>query len=321
MNGPSAGKLLGLLGYAAVVLLVNGTVTYTLIGLGSGADWRSLLPTSRVGALAEPNAARPDGLGAEGHAQRRMQDYDDDDDFQYRKSRKSDENEELIQSLFSPAVWLCSLVGAALSTACYWCLQIKPQPDRYVPMDFAVPEDLKGRWVSGIFDCCQAPGTFGCFFCCGPCAIVELWLRAGYLHAQLGAQECCPGGWWCLGLCGWGIVQQVGGSCCLPCAYAALRGGVSFVDGSDGGMGDIIPMRKRFNLPHEGWSTFIRDCCLWCWCSACAGTQEWQQIHAVLARMPPGPTVQVAIGQIVGQPQPVQAQAVWKDEGNPTMTN
>merc|ERR1719195_1392095 len=72
----------------------------------------------------------------------------------------------------------------------------------------------------------------------------------------------------------------------LACGLAISRGGARFIDGSDGGLGEVIDHRKRFELPHTGWGTFCSDCCLWWWCSPCVGTQEYRQIMTLLGRGP-----------------------------------
>ena len=38
-------------------------------------------------------------------------------------------------------------------------------------------------------------------------------------------------------------------------------------------------LRKKLNLPHGDFATVAGDCCSYCWCGACAVTQEAQQVE------------------------------------------
>jgi len=89
----------------------------------------------------------------------------------------------------------------------------------------------------------------------------------------------------------------------MPCGAAVLRGGISFIDNKEGGMGKIVPMRKRFGLPIEGLNTFITDTCWYCWCASCVATQEYRQVMALLDLGPvqeEDNTPPIVAGAIVG---------------------
>lgn len=197
-------------------------------------------------------------------------------------------------------VLVCSI--ECITLCCYWSMYIKRTPDKYIPSNAIVPEDLKGTWKLGTFDCCKALGTCCCFLWCPACTFSDLWYRAGFMHAFVKDntfEDRCPGWLFFAGACGYCAMTA---SDCGPCGHAILRGGISFVDGSDGGLGDLVPMRKRFGMPHEGCMTFLEDCCCYCWCGPCVGTQEYVQVMEVLDR-----GVQVAApasmtAQVVGAP-------------------
>jgi len=186
--------------------------------------------------------------------------------------------------------------------ACYWKCYIKPTADKFIPVRAIPPEDMRGKWMHDVCDWGGDIGTCCCFIWCHPCALADLWYRAGWLHAVFKDLDgpSCPGWLFCAGVLGYVFAQHVA-SCCMPCGYAALRGGVSWIDNSDGGLGDIKPLRKLFGLPHDGFSTFCQDCCLWCWCPCLAGTQEYRQVMSLLDRG----TVRVEAAPetiVVGQP-------------------
>jgi len=217
-------------------------------------------------------------------------------------------------------VFLLSVLVWVLGTLLYWHMYIRGTPDRYVPLRVVVPDDLKGNWAHGMCECLQAPGTCLCFTFCHSCAIADLWYRAGWVHGVLGrsAQQspcgsCCGGcpGWqYFVGVLGVAFLYSV--ECCTPCGLAILRGGARFIDGGDGGMTNVEDHRKRFDLPHEGWSTFCGDCCLWFFCGPCLGTQEWRQISDLLGRgdLQQAPAPGVVPGQVVGVPVVVQGNKV-----------
>lgn len=206
------------------------------------------------------------------------------------------------------ALLVCVLECCA--TCGYWACYIKPTAGKFLPRDVVVPEDMKGQWAHSLWDCCSAPGICLCHTVCTPCAVAELWYRAGWIHTALessaagSAQGRCPGWPWFVGVCAWCIAGGVAPGC-MPCGYAALRGGLRWVGNGDGGFGEIEDHRKRFGLPHEGLNTFCEDCCLWCLCAPCAATQEHRQVMALLDRgeltaAPPVPTH--VVGQVVGAP-------------------
>lgn len=191
----------------------------------------------------------------------------------------------------------------------YFYLYIKPVPERYLPNNAIIPADLQGRWNFGIFDCFGDCGTCLCFLFCSPCAIGDLWYRAGWVHQTLGGQSFgikMPGWEWFAAVLSNVFLASWAG-CCMPCFYAVLRGGVGFIDGSDDEGMQIKPLRKMFGIPHTGWGTYFEDCCCYCWCGACVATQEYRQVMQVFAHGP----VQVAapnaamVGQAVIAGQPV----------------
>eukprot|EP00416_Gambierdiscus_australes_P031324 CAMPEP_0171087492 /NCGR_PEP_ID=MMETSP0766_2-20121228/20179_1 /TAXON_ID=439317 /ORGANISM="Gambierdiscus australes, Strain CAWD 149" /LENGTH=315 /DNA_ID=CAMNT_0011545197 /DNA_START=19 /DNA_END=966 /DNA_ORIENTATION=+ len=198
-------------------------------------------------------------------------------------------------------VFSCCCMG--LTTIIYHALYIKGSAERYLPRNVVVPQDMKGRWAHDKCDCGSELGTFCCHCWCAPWVIVETWYRAGFIHAFLGPNAGreirCPGWQYFAGVGGYFLTEYVAG-CCMCCLFAVLRGGVRFVDGGSGGLGEIEDHRKRFELPHSGWNTFCEDCCCWCWCGPCIGTQEYRQVMDLLNRQP-----QVAshsAPQLVGAP-------------------
>jgi len=177
-----------------------------------------------------------------------------------------------------------------LALFCHWSMFIKPSPTKYVPLNAVVPEDLKGQWKYGVFECCGDLGTCCCFCWCEPCMVSDLWYRSGWLHAAAGVEASdssggsCPGGLFYMGVGGYCLVLNCFG-CCLPCGLAVLRGG------AQGRLGNIVPHQQRFDIPHFGISTFAMDTLLWCFCRPCVGTQEYRQVMALLER---GPAQQMA---------------------------
>jgi len=211
---------------------------------------------------------------------------------------KSAANLRWIDPVVRLAILLVWLVGSSCTLYVYWCCYIKPQPNKYIPVRAVVPDDMKGRWRHGVMGCFGDLGTCCCFTWCPACTYSDYWYRAGWLHATManpGLEQQCTGWLFFAGVCGWCIAVDVA-SCCLCCGFAILRGGISFIDGGDGGLGRVVPLRKRFGLPHHGWSTFCLDCCLHCWCGPCAATQEYRQVMDLLNRgslqeAPPTPIV------------------------------
>lgn len=237
----------------------------------------------------------------------------DDDLDDLRKEREDATWVHLIGPLAQLAIFLIVAVISCLTCYIHWSCYIKPTPDKYVPRHVVMPEQLTGSFKYGAFDCFSELGTCCCFTWCTSCMMADLWYRAGWLHASMGTpgpkfnsyDASCPGWRWFLGAGGHCCLVDVAG-CFTPCFIAALRGGVGFIDGGDGGLGDVTPFRQMFRIvPHGGFSTFCSDCCLICWCGPCAGTQEYRQVMAALdagplevrspAAAPPG-------AQIVGQP-------------------
>jgi len=216
----------------------------------------------------------------------------------------------LVDFVFRLVVLLVLLVVDILVMLLYWKMYITPTPDRYLRPTTIVPEDMKGKWQFDAFDCCGDIGTCCCATWCPSCLVSDLWYRAGFLHAVTKGMSfnSCVGWQWFAGLFGMILGAQLGGAC-LPCFFGVLRGGASCVDGGDGGLGEIIPHRKRFSIAHDGWSTFFKDCCLWCWCHPCAATQEYRQVTALLDRSTPeaaapaaGQIPEAVVGVAVGVP-------------------
>lgn len=219
--------------------------------------------------------------------------------------------------------------GIVSCVTCYvhWSCYIKPTPDKYIPRHAVIPEQLTGSFKYPLFDCFGDVGTCCCFTWCPSCMMADMWYRTGWIHQTLkpgGANfasydQSCPGWRWFAGMCGHCILMDMAG-CFVPCFIAALRGGVSFVDGGDGGLGDVTPFRQLFKIvPHDGFSTFCNDCCLICWCGPCVGTQEYRQVMDALGGAPlevraPVPAAQ---GQVVGAPVVGQPVVVWNEKGAP----
>jgi len=227
----------------------------------------------------------------------------------------------LIDLMIRLGVLLLLTVIAILELWLYWRWYIKPTPDLYVPARVIVPDDLKGRWLYGTFDCQGAWGTCCCFCWCPPCAVAELWYRAGWLHAVLGNSanssqlSCCPGWPWFMGVCGYLIADDVA-ACCDSCVYALARGGIAWMNkDNDASLGEIETHAHRFGMPHQGFGDFCWDCCLWLWCRPCVATQEYRQVMALLDRSPlqvQQPAMPTCIGmpvQVAGGP--VQSNEAW----------
>jgi len=215
----------------------------------------------------------------------------------------------LIDLLIRLCVLVLVTVVSTLELWLYWRFYIKPTPSLYVPARVIVPDDLKGRWQYGMFDCQGAWGTFCCFFWCTPCAVADLWYRAGWIHASLGRNvdtspelSCCPGWPWFLGVCGYLIAQDMAGGC-DSCVYSLTRGGLVWVN-NDPSLGEVETHALRFGMPHKSCGDFCCDCCLWLWCRPCIATQEYRQIMALLDRRPLQ-VQQPAMPTCVGMPMQV----------------
>mmetsp|Transcript_11306 Transcript_11306/g.20062 ORF Transcript_11306/g.20062 Transcript_11306/m.20062 type:complete len:307 (-) Transcript_11306:154-1074(-) len=203
-------------------------------------------------------------------------------------------------------------VVAAFYTCLHWGCWIKPTANLYLPKRAAIPDDLKGSWKYGLFDCFGSCGTCLSFFFCAPCMTAELWYRNGWIHAMTadeyvdpegpdpqmsGLNSCCPGWEFFAGCLAYVCFQEIA-ECLFPCILGLLSSG-AFPIGNG-----IESTRERFGLPRAGFSTLVEDCCCWCWCGACFGTREYRQVMEVLKRGPvsvrPPPTP--VTGMVVGQP-------------------
>jgi len=202
-------------------------------------------------------------------------------------------------------VFVVIVVCELLTVLVYWHCYIKPFADQFVPRDAIVPDDLKGKWQADMFACNDGHcGTCCCYLWCTPCAAADFWYKAGWIHGTLQGTSCnCVGWQFFAGIFAWCALESFAGGC-MPCVFAILRGGVGFVDGGDGGLGDSIkPLRQMFGIPHNGWNTFCEDCCCFLWCSPCVFTQEYRQILALVSRAPLQVQARGAPGVIVvGQP-------------------
>eukprot|EP00443_Scrippsiella_acuminata_P092606 CAMPEP_0115460842 /NCGR_PEP_ID=MMETSP0271-20121206/46998_1 /TAXON_ID=71861 /ORGANISM="Scrippsiella trochoidea, Strain CCMP3099" /LENGTH=325 /DNA_ID=CAMNT_0002887573 /DNA_START=49 /DNA_END=1022 /DNA_ORIENTATION=+ len=211
-------------------------------------------------------------------------------------------------------------IFSLLTLPLYWHLYIRETPNVHLPERASVPQELKGRFKYGLFDCLEEGRTFACFCCCTPCAVSDLWYRAGWLHAGLGrtaegsdTHHQCPG--WPF-LAGAGLFQF--GVECVPCFVplvgSTLRGGIGWIKKeSGGGLGNITPIRELFEIPNEGLKDFIIDALTWCFCTACAGTQEYRQVMDALnsghaAQMPA--QQHMLFAPAIGQPMQPIAQPV-----------
>lgn len=289
-----------------------------------------------------------DGVITVGHgvfesAARRLggdHDHEHEHDSRASEDYKLDNEDAEMWRLYGNLIQLGVMIGICFieicALICHWNMFIKPKPNLYVPVRAVVPQDLKRDFKYGLFDCFGDCGTCCCFTWCPACMLSDLWYRAGWLHAALGSSAThadtgsCPG-WPFFAGVGMYCVAQDSIGCCMPCVHAVLRGGIGWVDGGDGGLGEITPHRKLFEIPHDGFGTFFIDTCIWCWCGACAGTQEYRQIMELLNR---GPVQQMplqhspqVIAAVVGQPvqvgqvvqvgQPIQVtQATPDNKGN-----
>jgi len=231
---------------------------------------------------------------------------------------------QLIQFLVFVVVFVIEFITVGV----YYKVYIVPTASRYVPnggRGVVVPAELKGSWKIDTFGCTEDCGTFCCFLWCAPCTWVDLWYRAGWLHAFLkGNSVSCTAWEYLAGILGWGAINFFAGGC-FPCIFATLRGGLGWVDGGDGGISGIVPLRQLFGIvPHNGCSTFFEDCCCYMWCGACLGTQEYVQIKALLDKAPLEITgVQAQQGPyaagVVVVGQPVVAGNLVEDNPNKVM--
>mmetsp|Transcript_146903 Transcript_146903/g.372810 ORF Transcript_146903/g.372810 Transcript_146903/m.372810 type:complete len:328 (-) Transcript_146903:175-1158(-) len=299
-KGSLGPRLLG----ATCSLLVFGVFVLGLVEVGL-----TLTGVAGAGHDVFESAARRLKSGADEH--RELREWDDEwEDDDWEETSSEAEQWKILSHLIQLGLMVVICIAECLALLCHWNLFIRPKPNLYIPARPVVPQDLKGSFKYDLFDCFGACGTFCCFTWCGPCMVADLWYRAGWLHAALGSMAqgsdtgSCPGWPFFAGVGAYCIAQDAIG-CCMPCAFAVLRGGIGFVDGGDGGLGEITPHRKLFEIPHDGAGTFCMDTLTWCCCGACAGTQEYRQIMDLLNR---GPIQQMpmqhpqVIASVVGQP-------------------
>jgi Cys-rich protein (TIGR01571 family) len=214
------------------------------------------------------------------HEQRRLQEDDPDAD-----SSEGDPRGALTGFLIHVVTVVVVLVVDLIALYVYYSKYIKPTFTSYLRPDTVVPQDLQGKWMFGLCDWSGDMGTCCCFTFFPACTFADLWYRAGMIHAFAGDGSASVDGWqWFVGILGWSLLVESGFE---PCLFAVIRGGVGWIT-KDEQIGGAIPMRKRFNIPHNGFSTFIEDCCVACWCYPCMGTQEFRQVQAVLDRDPQG---------------------------------
>jgi len=196
----------------------------------------------------------------------------------------------------------------------YWKSYIKPTHEVFLPKYAVVPDHLKGSFK---YDLCSfnddrdSCRTCLCFAFCPSCMISDYWYRAGHLPSMLGTDIVCncPGWQWVAGVLAYAFLSESFG-CCLLCAFAATRNGVDFITGrdpnltQDGGLDGVVPHRVRFGIKTEGCNTFCIDCCTWCWCMSCAGTQEYRQIMDIFKAGPvqTAPPAMAGGPAVVGQP-------------------
>lgn len=198
-------------------------------------------------------------------------------------------------------VWICACGCLQLCYGFYHYFRcIVPTQHQFIPRDAVISPDLQGGWKFGLFDCFSDLKAC-CGFCwCQPCFMAELWFRAGHIHQQTDIPANNPGQAWLYGLIVQALATYIGLGECMVFLYTVFRGGVP---GSD--PPTLIPLRKRFYMPHDGWSTFCGDCCTWCCCPVCAGTQEYRQVMELLRR---GPVQQHPPTMAVMQMSTVQVQ-------------
>lgn len=224
--------------------------------------------------------------------------------YQNDSYAKSDDDPDV--AAFIPLIELGVLVLVLCleltALGCYWSCYIKPSADMYIPaFAVGVPSDLQGSFKYGFCDCFGDVGTCCCFVWCTPCSMADYWYRSGWLHATFGNQQLSCQGWqFCTGVFGYVFLEHVAG-CFKPCIFAALRGGLDMSGQGNGGkFGELTPFRHRFAIRHEGFSTFMTDCCAWCCCGPCAFVQEYRQVLELLKRGPLHPTIPATvIGQAV----------------------
>eukprot|EP00931_Biecheleriopsis_adriatica_P025676 TRINITY_DN15698_c0_g1_i2.p1 TRINITY_DN15698_c0_g1~~TRINITY_DN15698_c0_g1_i2.p1 ORF type:complete len:305 (+),score=45.89 TRINITY_DN15698_c0_g1_i2:103-1017(+) len=239
-------------------------------------------------------------------------------DFSYDVA---DQNQWRMLQLLNGVIQIVVVVVAGLvsliSSLVYWCCYMKPTPGKFIPKGAIVPDDLKGSWKYGLFDCFGDCGTCLCFLFCQPCSMSDLWYRSGWIHALMSDESpemaraggSCPAWQFFVGCCGFCLLTDAA-SCCYPCALAVLTGGIAFLDsGSGGKLGEIVPTRLRFSLPNFGCNTFCEDCCSWCWCFPCQGTREYRQVMDLLNRGPV-PVEAFSVPQVITVGRPVVGQAV-----------
>eukprot|EP00927_Polykrikos_kofoidii_P040220 TRINITY_DN34420_c0_g2_i1.p1 TRINITY_DN34420_c0_g2~~TRINITY_DN34420_c0_g2_i1.p1 ORF type:complete len:304 (+),score=32.11 TRINITY_DN34420_c0_g2_i1:59-913(+) len=186
---------------------------------------------------------------------------------------------------------------------------IATSPIKYVPRNAVVPPSLMGKWKYDLFDCFGDIGTCCCFCWCEPCAVADLWFRAGWLHVVFSEFKSasdpsaqCPGWPWFFGVF-FHVFMMSSFGCCAPCLFGLLRNGIPF-GGGDADMGGIVPHNTRFGLGPSSPGSFCSACCVWLCCTPCAGTQEFRQIMALLDQ---GVLTQSqGVTQVVGAPVMVQ---------------
>ncbi|CAE7202492.1 unnamed protein product [Symbiodinium natans] len=217
-------------------------------------------------------------------------------------------------------LWVVILLGHCLGlplAALYWRCFILPTHEKFLPRDVSIPQELTGKWKYGHWEFFGACGTCVCFLLCPCCTMSEYWYRSGHLHASSRNSPehvaGCPGWQFFMGCCGFCLLQEAM-SCCYVVGLAAGTGGLGFCseDTEGAGMGSIIPFRQRYGISHDGWQTFMRDCCCWLWCLPCQGTREYRQVMDTLAHWPLQTSGPAPVAMVVGQPvavgQPVQGQ-------------
>jgi len=221
------------------------------------------------------------------------------------RRRQEDEDARKQAELLNAVIGLGALLLQCVTALVYWRCYIIPTYDKFLPPGAKAPANLRGKWLYEWNDCFSATGTCCCFLWCTFPTLADLYFRSGWIHRSVSrstdAQAKCKGLEYLYAFIGLIVVNSVTSSCCFCCIQSFMRNGFRTTVGQQpGGYNEFGDIRSRFEIPANGCNTFCSDCCLWCWCGPCAGTQEYRHVMHLLDNGYESP--QVAVGQVVGVP-------------------
>jgi len=240
-------------------------------------------------------------------ALRELQTWDWYQDHQEREAQRLKEEEDArkLQQLINGVVGAVIFLAQCLTAVFYWRYYVVPTREKYLPRGAKAPANLRGQFLYQCNDCFSATGTCCCFCWCTLPMLGDLWYRSGWVHSAVGndTNGCCKAWQYCAAL-GFlfGLHCTFCGQC-FPIVQSFTRNGCrSTVGQASGRYSEYGDLRSRFEIPANGICTFLSDCCLWCCCFACAGTQEYRHVMHLLENGYDGPQQAVAVGQVdVGQ--------------------